>query len=299
MTILFTFKKNTQIMKKKSQLSAILVFITIWLCFLSCESKGKELILNLLKKKEQQHTLKNVGNFDKSTQTIHVLVALCDNKYQGIVPVPEKIGNGQDPDQNLYWGAAYGVRTYFKKSKDWKLLKSEKKDSIRMERLIFQHTSKKNYYLVADAYDGQYIKNCTKDFFYSSSGQMKDVFSINNTKIGLYGNAKLVSYIGHDGLMDFALSESFKNTDKQTRDCIILACYSKRFFSPLLKETQANPLVWSSHLIAPEAYILHDALTGYLNNESAEQIRSRAALAYSKYQKCSVKAARNLLVTGW
>ncbi|WP_228445313.1 hypothetical protein [Chryseobacterium nakagawai] len=58
-------------------------------------------------------------------------------------------------------------------------------------------------------------------------------------------------------------------------------------------------MVWTSHLMAPEAYILHDALTGYINNESAEQVRSRAALAYSTYQKCSIKAARNLLVTGW
>lgn len=284
-------------MKIKNPFLFVLICFTF--CLLSCENKTKEKIINLAGLGKIQEPLKSIDNFDKNTKTIHVLVALCDNKYQGIVPVPEKIGNGQDPDQNLYWGAAYGIRTYFKKSKDWKLLKSEKKDSIRMERLIFQHTSKKNYYLVADAYDGQYIKNCTKDFFYSSSGQMKDVFSINNTRIGLYGNAKLVSYVGHDGLMDFQLSDSFKNKDGQVRDCIILACYSKRFFTPLLQETNANPLVWSSHLMAPEAYILHDALTGYLNNESGEQIRSRAALAYSKYQKCSVKAARNLLVTGW
>src|SRR5213596_1995295 len=34
----------------------------------------------------------------------HVLVALADNKYQGIVPVPAAIGNGDDPVRNLYWG---------------------------------------------------------------------------------------------------------------------------------------------------------------------------------------------------
>ncbi len=287
-------------MKVKSSVSFLLFLFSLPLFLLSCDSKGKEAANIFGQPSEKtEKKLKNVDNFDKNTKTIHVLVALCDNKYQGIVPVPEKIGNGQDPDQNLYWGAGYGVRTYFTKSKEWKLLKSEKKDSIRMERLIFQNAADKNYYLVADAYDGQYIKNCTKDFLYSSSGQMKDAIAINNTKIGVYGNAQLVSYIGHDGLMDFQLSESFKNTDGKTRDCIILACYSKRFFSPLLRDAQANPLVWTSHLMATEAYILHDALTGYIRNESAEQIRSRAALAYSKYQKCSVKAARNLLVTGW
>lgn len=288
-------------MKIQNPFSFFLLLISFGLCFLNCENKVKERIISAvgMGKNNSMDKLKNVENFDKNTKTIHILVALCDNKYQGIVPVPEKIGNGQDPSQNLYWGAAYGVRTYFKKSKDWKLLKTERKDSIRMERLVFQHVSKKNHYLVADAYDGQYIKNCTKDFLYSSSGQMKDVLRVNNTKIGIYGNSKLVSYVGHDGLMDFQLFESFKNTDGKTRDCIILACYSKRFFSPLLQETKANPLVWTSHLMAPEAYILHDALKGYVNNESSEQIRSRAALAYSKYQKCSEKAARNLLVTGW
>ncbi|MEM6697149.1 MAG: hypothetical protein AAF599_02045, partial [Bacteroidota bacterium] len=44
------------------------------------------------------------------TQTIHVFVALCDNVNQGIVPVPEHLGNGQDANSNLYWGAAYGVK---------------------------------------------------------------------------------------------------------------------------------------------------------------------------------------------
>jgi hypothetical protein len=53
---------------------------------------------------------------------IHVVVAFCDNKFQGIVPVSEKIGNGDDPANNLYWGAAYGVKTFFLKSRDWTLV---------------------------------------------------------------------------------------------------------------------------------------------------------------------------------
>jgi hypothetical protein len=47
-------------------------------------------------------------------RVIHVLVALCDNIHQGIVPVPEKIGNGQDPRNNLYWGCEFGVKTFLK-----------------------------------------------------------------------------------------------------------------------------------------------------------------------------------------
>ncbi|MFN6379482.1 MAG: hypothetical protein ACK4WD_09410 [Flavobacteriales bacterium] len=236
------------------------------------------------------------ASLDTSYKTIHIFVALCDNKYQGIVPVPAKIGNGQDPNLNLYWGCGYGVRTYFKKSKDWILLKTYQPDSIRLERIVFKHRTKK-FYLVADAYDGKHIKHCTVDFLRSSCGQYMDTLNVDNKTIGIAGHSNLVSYIGHDGLMDFQLKQKFVNTDRKKRDVIILACYSKSYFAPHLKEANVNALVWTTGLMAPEAYTVHDAIMGYINNESNEGIRSRAALAYAKYQKCSEKAARNLLVS--
>jgi hypothetical protein len=35
--------------------------------------------------------------------------------------------------------------------------------------------------------------------------------------IGIDGNAQLLAYIGHDGLMDFKLPDKFKNADGKTR----------------------------------------------------------------------------------
>lgn len=266
-------------------------------CFSSCDSQT----LKIESSGESLTSVTQPGNeshFDTLKKVIHVFVALCDNKFQGIVPVPARIGNGQDPNNNLYWGCAFGIRTFFKNSKEWRLLRIQKPDSVRLERLIFKHATK-DYYLVADAYDGQYIKQCTREFLYSCSGQLKDTIHINNTTIGICGNSTLVAYIGHDGLMDFQLTESFENSDGKKRDCIILACVSKSYFAPHLKEAKVNPLVWTTGLMCPEAYTLHDALSGYINNESNENIRTKAALAYAKYQKCSENAARNLLVTGW
>ena len=236
--------------------------------------------------------------FDSTYKTIHIFVALCDNKYQGIVPVPAKIGNGQDPHNNLYWGCGYGIRTYFKKSVEWNLVRLEKSDSLRLERAIFKHATK-NFYLVADAYDGKYIEQCTKDFLQGTAGGLKDTVQIGERTIGIGGNAKLLCYIGHNGLMDFSLSESYESIDQKKRDVIILACISRRYFTNHLDHSTINPLVWTTGLMAPEAYTVHDAISGYVKGETNEQIRSRAALAYSKYQKCSEKAARNLLVTGW
>ena len=268
--------------------------ITLLLSFVCCNGKLKQVENNPV----TQGIETRAASFDTLTKTIHVLVALCDNTYQGIVPVPTLIGNGQDPFNNLYWGCAYGIKTFFKKSAEWNLIQTEKIDSILLERLVFKHISK-NVYLVADAYNGKYIKTCTRDFLLSCSGQKKATMLVNKTRIGIHGNASLITYIGHDGLMDFKLTEEFENTDGKIRDCIILACISKNYYSPLIKSTKANPLIWTTGLMCPEAYTLHDALRGYVNSESNEAIRCRAVRAYSSYQKCSEKSARGLLVTGW
>lgn len=176
------------------------------------------------------------------------------------------------------------------------MIKQIKIDSLILERLIFKHKSK-NYYIVADAYNGKNIKNATETFLRSSAGMIKDTVMVDNKTIGIEGNSKLVAYIGHNGLMDFSIQEEFANTDNETRDVIILACYSKSYFQPHLENSKVNPLVWTTGLMAPEAYTIHDAITGYVKGETNDEIILRAANAYNKYQKCGLTAAKNLLVT--
>lgn len=237
-------------------------------------------------------------SFDSTISTIHVMVALCDNKYQGIVPVPAALGNGQQPNTNLYWGAANGVKSYFKKSSSWTFIKRYTIDSIKMERLIFKH-KKQRCYLVADAFNGKYIRQCTIDFLQSCAGQVKDTLQVNNTAIGINGNARLIAYIGHDGLMDFRLAARYNNTDGKVREAIILACISRKYFTPHLLATKAHPLLWTTGLMCPEAYTLHAAIDSYIRGLPAQTCSAAGAKAYASYQHCSSTAARNLLVTGW
>src|SRR5438045_9585844 len=113
------------------------------------------------------------------------------------------------------------------------------------------------------------------------------------------GGSNVVAYVGHDGLMDFPLPLlPHKRTDAH-RDAIILACASKRYFAEPLRASGACPLLWTTGLMAPEAYTLKSALDGWISNESADQIRQRAAAAYSKYQKCNLSAATRLFSNSW
>jgi hypothetical protein len=255
-------------------------------------------------KVDQDSVYKVTNTRIKGVKVIHVFVALCDNKYQGIVPVPTKIGNGQDPDNNLYWGCSFGIREFFKKSKDWQLINKTKDPNGKiLEACIFKHNVS-NTFLIAEAYDGKEIKQCTVDFLKACAGQTAQTLYLNKInkafpELHAAGAADLLCYIGHDGLMDFQLTEKFEAQDTLKREAIMLACISKKYFAPHLQQTKAQPLVWSTGLMSPEAYTLHAAIDKWIAKEPATSIRQAAASAYHQYQKCGTKAALNLLVSGY
>jgi hypothetical protein len=230
---------------------------------------------------------------------IHVLVALCDNESQGIVPAPARIGNGDDPANNLYWGARFGVKTFFKRATDWKLIaETQNPRAGILERLVFKHQTK-NVHLIADAYRGREIKRCVADFFEFSAGRAGETITANSIELHAGGGADLVAYVGHDGLMDFSLDSYPNKADDRQRDAIMLACVSKRYFAEPLRKTGARPLLWTTGLMAPEAYVLKAAMDGWVLNENGEEVRRRAATAYNQYQRCGVNAALRLFSSGW
>jgi len=238
-------------------------------------------------------------------RTIHVFVALADNEHQGIVPVAATLGNGEDSQRNLYWGSSYGVKTFFSHSPEWERVSctQKPKDAI-LERCVFKYRAA-NVYLIADAYRGMEIKQAILDFFYSAAGGGADLLPASASSSGsavnipAHGGANLVAYIGHDGLMDFQLPQYPRQRGSAHREAIVLACISKQFFRDGLRAGGADPLLWTTGLMAPEAYTLKSALDGWIAGEDREQIRDRAAGAYDKYQKCGAKAAHRLLVSGW
>jgi hypothetical protein len=240
---------------------------------------------------------------DSGLRTVHVFVALADNQHQGIVPVAAILGNGEDAEHNLYWGSAYGVKTFFSRSAEWERIRcGEKPKTEILERCIFKYRAA-NVYLVADAYRGIEIKQAVLDFLDSAAGDGAETLSVPSgsgvVKLAIRGGANLVAYIGHDGLMDFQLSKFPVKKNDVHRDAVVLACVSKQFFAEPVRASGAYPLLWTTGLMAPEAYTLKSALDGWIAGERGEQIRDRAAGAYDKYQKCGFHAAHRLLVSGW
>ena len=209
---------------------------------------------------------------------IAVFVGLCDNATQGIVKVGAKIGDGDKPADNLYWGCSDGLRSYFKASKRWKLEKSETAtgDDRILERMTFRHVSG-GAVLVAEAWRGSKLKEC-----YEAC-----------EKAMLSGDNDLVTFIGHNVLMDVDIPAPAEKTKGKT-DAIVLCCISDRYFRQRLENAGVRPVVLTTQLMYPGSFILHDALEPWLQGKARGDLRDAAGLAYARNQKLKPAAAKGV-----
>ncbi len=231
-------------------------------------------------------SLRAEAQTDEQPKRIHVIVALCDNATQGIQPVGKRIGDGDKPDDNLYWGCSDGLREWFKKSANWTLEKTERADLAKdpdakiLRILTFKHRSGAAI-LIAEAWRGRNIREATLSYFdklIDSSDTAPD----------------FVAYIGHNGLMDFSLPSDLSTATEKPKDTAVLCCRSRPFFDESLVARQASPMLMTEQLMYPGSFLLEAALEGWMKGETTEQLRDRAARAYQKNQKISFRAARGI-----
>lgn len=205
---------------------------------------------------------------------VAIFVALCDNASQGIIPVPAKIGDGDKPEANLYWGCSDGFSGCFRASKSWKLQRREIPDDKRViERLVYLHDSGK-IELTAEAWRGSEIRSCLTAF----------------ESALISGNHDLCAFIGHNVLMDGDVPPVAGKAPKPC-DAIVLCCMSDTYFKDRLAALGAKPVILTTQLMYPGSFILRDAIPLWAEGRSREEIRQSAAVSYARNQKISVKAA--------
>lgn len=238
----------------------------------------------------------------KKPLVVHVLVPLCDNEHQGIVPTSASLGNGLSLKSNLYWATSKGMKRYFKEQSDWKLLFSHKDPSANiLERVVFKKTyaSGTSVIMVADAYRGDRMKACLQDYFKALAGDKKDSVKNEGLAYGIYGHADLVAFNGHNGLMDEQVTVPQAKNNRSI-DAVAIACYSKSYFNDEFKKVNAYPLVTTTHLLYPGAPVMEYIIDSWANLKDAEKVRWAAGDAYLKMKpKSGHNGAHRLFASGW
>jgi hypothetical protein len=233
---------------------------------------------------------------------VHVLVPLCDNKNQGIVPTSESLGNGLSLRSNLYWATSKGMKRYFKEHKDWTLISSQlDPNEHALERVIFESKLSNGTMIrmVIDAYRGDRMKECLEHYFASLAGKLTHANTVEGREIALYGNADLLAFNGHNGLMDTDV-DIVQNTDGMQRDAVAIACISHDYFLPYLEASGSYPLVMTRSLLYPGAPVMEEVVKRWAQLQTNELIRQGAGDGYYRMKpKSGVNGARNMFKTGW
>jgi hypothetical protein len=218
----------------------------------------------------------NQSAFAEDLRTVGVFIALCDNVHQGIVPVPKAVGDGEDPEHNLYWGCAEGFMGVFGKSPQWKKESSPEAPSANVLRTYAgRHVSGKMT-LTAFAYQGSAIEECLKDFQAAVSR----------------GKYDLVVYLGHNGLMDFYLDGLAPNPARKKKpECMVLCCMSQKYFSKHIACLEATPILLTTQFMYPGSFLLRDVLEEWVKGAGLKAYRTAAGNAYAANQKIPQKAA--------
>lgn len=236
---------------------------------------------------------------------VHVVVALCDNANQGIVPVPEHLGNGQDPSTNLYWGALYGVRTHFPRAAGWTRVDAQSPNDGRiLERVVFFASLQRDevqvpVYVVADAWDGAYIREALQAYLRLAAGDSVEVAGVvheaRRRELIAGGAAHMLAYVGHNGLMEHTVQSPVPSTENSpARSAVVLACLSQYYFLEHLLVAEAQPLLLTKGLMAPESYTLDAAIRAWVGEGTTAAVIEAAAQAYHRYQRCGLRGARGL-----
>ncbi len=233
----------------------------------------------------------------------HVIVALCDNLHQGIVPVPKAIGNGQNPRSNLYWGAGYGVRSYFSGKAGYSLrqlpFSGRVLDKIVLTKDLQSSDHPVKLVVIAEAWDGNAIAAAINRFLRLAAGHDPESVTVaGGATVAAGGDGAIIAFVGHNGLMDFPTPYRPEvRPGALPGSSIILACASKPYFSDLIRAGGSHALLLTTGLMAPEAYSLEEALRTFATGGSTMDVRQAAAAVYDRFQHCGLRGALRLFAS--
>lgn len=271
----------------------------------------------------------NGNDFEKNPENDTIINSVITNRDSIIIKLENKIGNneplvihvflpmygynasrntvyqdwadGTNPKSNLYWGAGYGLKTYFKRYDNWKLI--YEKDSISefvAERVVFakNFTNKAQVYLIADAYFGYGMEFCLNDYFSAIWEENTDSVNILDKAIPANGNADLIVFNGHNGLLDYEIVLKNKKCVNQ-KETAIICCGSYCNFIDKIKLYHTFPLITTLDAIPAEAYILASIIEPWAMLKSDEEIRQNVMRKYISIHHCTKEDADRIFVTGF
>ena len=231
---------------------------------------------------------------------VEVHVPLCDNS---IIPCGNpKLGDGENPETNLYWATTPGFGRWFARGgggwKRVKLASAETGDKDVLAVHVYRRTQRASANwkkagapatfeldIVVRAWRGTAIDRALAAYAQDiSGGGARDVKLADGGTLAAGGAAQLVAWVGHNRLMDL---ESFEwpKASTTTKGTIAIACHTAAYMEEAVPAETRVPLLMTRDFLFANAAPLEAAVLAFATGGTYQQIRGDAATAYAGVQK--------------
>jgi len=221
-------------------------------------------------------------------------VVLWDASFNGRRRFP--ITDGNDPKHNLYWGAGYGMYHGFKNVFRWKLV-GEEKDKVAVFKKVYSPNPfwqgmgvKKPFevYVVLNLYKSDVITDGYRDFAKNLFGNRPQRVTLKDGKIIEAGSqSRIVGYIGHMTGRGKNAIKTVRNSQSiaqgEPKGVFMTSCLSAPVFSHEVLGENTYGLLFTTGLLAPEAYIQNALFDAIARGLKGDKIIHSVASAYANY----------------
>lgn len=242
---------------------------------------------------------------DGKPLVVQVHVPLCDNNI--IRCGKGGLGDGKNPKRNLYWATSGGFVGWFgaRRSK-WTEVYGEvgEKGSDILEVRVWKRrfrTSRKlegaaigkkfDVYVVAYAWRGSAIRDAMDAYTVDLYGGDARVIELEDgTEVRAGGEAQVVSFVGHNGWMDYPdydfakVAARTKTKSKRRKGTIAVACITEDYLAGDVADEKRVPLLFTRWLLFAGAHSFEGAVTALAQGKNLAGIRRAAINNYARGQ---------------
>jgi hypothetical protein len=238
---------------------------------------------------------------------VQVHVPLCE---QTIIRCGNrKLGDGDNPDTNLYWATSGGFRGWFgRRGSAWtQVYKAGHEHPDILEVRIWRQrvqptrtwrsrgvTRRFDVYVVAHAWRGKAIGSSMDAYVGDLFGDAPRVIELEGgVALRAGGAAHVVSYVGHNGWMDveqYDWDAARQRARGPAKGTIAIACITKDYLADAVSAEERVPLIMTTSLMFAGAHGFEGAVSAFARGEGLSAIHRGAATNHALGQKKSLRA---------
>jgi hypothetical protein len=230
-----------------------------------------------------------------------VHVPLCDNS---IIPCGNaKLGDGDNPDTNLYWSTTPGFGAWFsRRGGGWKRVLHQRgkatgdsdvvavdvyRRTVRAPASWIKRGAPKTFELdiVVHGWRGKAIDAALAAYARDvSGGAARKLVLDDKTTLEGGGAAQLVAFVGHNRLMDLE-RYSWPEPGAKATGTIAIACHTAAYMESEVSAATRVPLLMTRDLLFSNAAPFEATVLAFASGGGYARMRSDATAAYATIQK--------------